>query len=211
MKTKIIFTIVFIIILSSATAFLVFLTKKGSSIGPASVIPQSNEATEKSTTTPPVQPPQKVSVDTDYFAITMPTGWESSSEANVLPIIIADSKEQVIDEKAKEIDFRTNLSINRAPLGENSLIDYVEALKAGLSSLIPIMEITKEEVAEIDSREAYLMEIESIQQDLKFYTLVALAVDKENTVWAFSFNTLKESWLKYKEIFYETIEGIKFK
>jgi len=206
--TKIIFTLSFIAILSAGIVLMVLLTQKGSSIVTAP--PQS-------TTTPPEPeeekniPQEAATLDTDYFTLALPSGWEGTSATDTLPIIVADSQEEVINEKAKEIDFRTNLSINRGELAEKTLKDYIEGLKAGLVSTIPIMEITKEEETIVDDREAYLLEIESIQQDLKFSTLVILVSGKDNTVWAFSFNTLGESWSSYKDIFYQIVQNIEMK
>lgn len=216
MKNKIIFVIVFIIIASAGIASMIFLVQKGGSI--ASPLEPSSEPeikSEEKAETPAAQTEKETSqrtmVDTDYFSLTLLPGWEMTSEENTLPIMAVDSKEQVLNEKAKEIDFRTNLSVNQTGLGENSLKDYVETVKNSLLKNIPIIEITKEEQSLMSGKEAYFLEIESIQDDLKFNTFVALIAGKENTVWAFSFNTLEESWQKYKDIFYKIIEGLKMK
>lgn len=218
MKTKIIFTLVFIIIVSAGIVFMVFLTKRGSSVNNTATIGseltpefQSEQKTEAPATEPEKEIPQYTTVDTDYFTLTLISGWQMTSEENTLPIIVIDSEEEVLNEKAKEIDFRTSLSIKWAELGENSFKAYVEGVKTGLVNTIPIIEITKEEQTSISGKEAYFMEIESIQEDLKFNTFVALVSGKGNSVWAFSFNALEESWPKYKDVFYEIIEGLKMK
>lgn len=148
-------------------------------------------------------------VETDYFTLIAPFGWEVESDANTLPIIIVDAQDKITDDKAKEIDFRTNLSINNASLAELSLEDYVEKVKTDLINAIPIIEIIKEELTVINGNEAYLLEIKSVQEDLKFSTLLALFAGKENTIWAFSFNTLQESWPYYKNIFHQTARSVK--
>ncbi|MBI2450021.1 MAG: hypothetical protein HYV47_00635 [Candidatus Nealsonbacteria bacterium] len=218
MKNKIIFTFIFIIILSTIIVFLVFLGKKGSSFTstsePGLELKNPNEQAINNPVTQPhkeVIQPQYMNLDTDYFALTLPSGWEMTSEDNTLPITIVDSKEAVLDEKAREIDFRTNLSIKWTELGENSLKDYFEAVKISLINSIPIIEIIKEEQTLAGDKEAYFMEIKSVQKNLKFGTFVALVAGQENTAWAFSFNTLEESWIKYKEIFYQTIKGLRMK
>lgn len=218
MKNRIIFIVIFIIILFSVIGLMVFLARENSSIIPVSSHLERGWEQLPTTTTQPIQLPQEVSqyakyitLDTDSFVLTLPSGWKMTSQYSALPIILTDSKEEVLNEKAKEIDFQTNLSINRAEWGQNYFKDYVEAVKASLISNIPIIKITKEEEVTLNDKEAYFMEIESVQDNLGFSTFVALVVGKENTVWAFSFNTLEESWLKYKEVFYKIIESLKMK
>lgn len=207
MKTKIIFIIISIAIVSAGIVSMVFLVEKGE--------PEEKVAAEEKSETPAKEPEKEVSqatlLDTDYFTITLPSSWEGTSKENTLPIMIADSQEQILGEKAKEIGFGTNLSINRAELGDGLFEDYVKNLKASLINNIPLIEITKEEKTAINGSDAYFLEIESIQQDLKFNTLVALVVNEANIVWAFSFNTLKESWPDYKDIFYQMVNSIKMK
>lgn len=221
MKNIIIFIIVFVILVSAGTASLIFLTKKGVSItavsGPAQQSGTEGEFRSEGELKELAETAKKeflertpTTLDTDYFFLTLPPNWEGTSTPNTLPIILIDSKEIIDNKKAEEINFRTNLSINNADLGGNSFKTYIEGLKAGLVSTIPIIEITKEEDATVDGREAHFMEIKSVQQDLKFGTFVAL-VAGEDLVWAFSFNTLEESWTKYKDVFYNTIEGLKMK
>lgn len=221
MLNKIIFVIIFVAVVSAGIAGMVFLANKGSSdIAPAKLemasltdphLPSQEEKSRLNLTEPPKKIPQSITMETDYFTFVLPLSWTKSSEGYTLPIIIVDTLEEITDEKAKEIDFRTGLSINSMPLGETSLKDYVEKVKTSLIQAIPIIEITKEEQADINGSNVHIVEIVSIQQDIKFMTVLAIFAGKDNTVWAFSFNTIEEAWPYYKPIFYRTAQSVKMK
>jgi len=220
-KNKIIFIIIFIAVSSAGMALLIFLIQKGSPNTPIAGLepelidlidePLLEDETEQTIAQPEKETSLPSLLDTDYFNLLFPPGWEKKSGPDTLPIIIVNSPEEITNSKAKEIDFQTNLSINRAILGEVSFKDYIESVKVGLIQTIPIIEIVKEEEIAISDRGGYFLEIKSIQQDLKFSTLIFFIVGKENTVWAFSFNTLEESYPDYKDIFNQIVKEIKMK
>ena len=207
MKNKIIFIFIFAAISAAGIAGLIFVMQKGTKS-----IPTIRPATELITESQSKEELEKLTVmDTAYFSFVIPDGWQEADASNTLPIMITDSREKLTNNQAKEMNFRTNISINSAELGEILFKDYVEDTKTRLIQAIPIIEITKEEGYTINGKNAHFMEIKSVQNDLKFNTIVILAVGKDNTVWAFSFNALEESWFDYKDIFSNMIESIKMK
>ena len=207
MKNKIIFIFIFAAISAAGIAGLIFVMQKGTKS-----IPTIRPATELITESQSKEELEKLTVmDTAYFSFVIPDGWQEADASNTLPIMITDSREKLTNNQAKEMNFRTNISINSAELGEILFKDYVEDTKTRLIRAIPIIEITKEEGYTINGKNAHFMEIKSVQNDLKFNTIVILAVGKDNTVWAFSFNALEESWFDYKDIFSNMIESIKMK
>ena len=207
MKNKIIFIFIFAAISAAGIAGLIFVMQKGTKS-----IPTIRPATELITESQSKEELEKLTVmDTAYFSFVIPDGWQEADASNTLPIMITDSREKLTNNQAKEMNFRTNISINSAELGEILFKDYVEDTKTRLIQAIPIIEITKEEGYTINGKNAHFMEIKSVQNDLKFNTIVILAVGKDNTVWAFSFNTLEESRLDYKDIFSNIIKSIKMK
>src|SRR3989344_3687413 len=221
MKNNIIFVIIFIAVVSAGIVSMIFLAKRGSSavLAPKSEMaavvtesqPPKEEEIPQANTEPLKELLKSTEMDTDYFTLVLPPGWVKTSSGESLPLIITDSTEKVTDEKAKEIDFRTGLSINSMPLGETSLSEYVETMKTSLIQGIPIIEITKEEQVGINGSAAHILEIESIQKDIKFRTVLAIFTGKDNTVWAFSFNTLDESWKNCGNIFTQIINSIAMK
>jgi len=218
MKNKIIFIFIFAAISAAGIAGLIFVMQKGTKSIPTIRLAtelitesQSKEELEKLTVQPQKTTSQSTLMDTAYFSFVIPDGWQEADASNTLPITITDSREKLTNNKAKEMNFRTNISINSVELGETLFKNYVEDTKTRLIQAIPIIEITKEEGYAINGKEAHYMEIKSVQNDLKFNTIVILAVGKDNTVWAFSFNALEESWFDYKDIFSNMIESIKMK
>ncbi|MBI2041531.1 MAG: hypothetical protein HYT20_00745 [Candidatus Nealsonbacteria bacterium] len=218
-KNKIVFIFIFAAISVAGIAALIFVMQKGTKSLPnvrqvTGLVDQFQlkNGPEKLTVQPEEKTLQSTILDTSYFSLNLPFGWERESLAtDTLPIAIIDSQEKLTNDKAKEIDFRTNISINSTGLGSILLKDYVESVKTNLINAIPILEIMKEEQTNISGKDAYFLEIESVQKDLIFSTIVVFTIGKENTVWAFSFNTLKESRLNYKDVFDSIIKSIKMK
>ncbi|MDO8559123.1 MAG: PsbP-related protein [bacterium] len=218
MKNKIVFIIIFAAVSAAGIIAMIFFMQKGvkgiPAVNPAAELiteSQSKKESEKLTVQPEKENQKLTLMDTAYFSFVIPDGWQEADASNTLPIMITDSREKLTNNQAKEMNFRTNISINSAELGEILFKDYVEDTKTRLIQAIPIIEITKEEGYTINGKNAHSMEIKSVQNDLKFNTIVILAVGKDNTVWAFSFNTLEESWLDYKDIFSNMIKSIKMK
>lgn len=213
MKNKVIFIFIFAAISAAGIAAMIFLMQKRTES-----ISTIKSNTESLTESQPKDEPQKIIaqtqstlLDTAYFSLVLPDGWEQTSATDTLPIAIVNSKEQITNEKAREINFRTNLSVNSTELGEILFKDYVEDTKTRLIQAIPIIEITKKEQYSMNGKDAYYMEIKSVQNDLKFSTVVVLAVGKDSTVWAFSLNTIEELWPDYENIFFDIIKSIKIK
>lgn len=216
-RNKIIFIIFSLVLLSALVGAMVFLVNK-SKKNPAvttkidfSSTTESKPEAERPAALPEKESPQAMTMDTDYFTLNLPPAWEKSSKDDILPLTIVDTGRETTNAKAKEIDFKTNLSIDSTSLGDTSLKDYIESVKASLVQSISVINIVKEEAAQINGKDAFLLEIESTQQDLNFHTLLAFITGKDSTVWAFSYNTLEESWPVYENIFNQMIESIKMK
>lgn len=198
MKAKAVSVSIFAVVVIAA-AGIVSVATKSEILTPAAII------------TPAPAPEGVTAIRTNSFDLALPAGWEISSQDDVLPVVAANSKEEFVNEKVREVNFKTNLSINGTKLGDYSLRDYVRIVKDSLIDNLAVMNIVKEGDFTASDNEAYFMEVESTQQGLEFGTLIVFIVDKDNFVWAFSFNSLRSSWEEYKKVFYRTIEGIDFK
>lgn len=216
MKNKILFITIFLALSAAGISSLIYVVQKyGTSqdrpTGEYSVSsPETPQETEGK-----VQEPQKgtegfIGFYEENFSLVLPYGWVQISPTTTWPIIIADSLKRITDKKVEEIGFGTNLSINWDELNQISPEDYIKNVKESLIQSIPIIEIVKEEKGSIRGKEANFVEIDSVQQDISFKTLLVF-VTQGDTIWAISFNTLKESWPDYQYVFRQIAESFKLK
>ena len=151
----------------------------------------------------------------DDFTITLPAGWQEIIDFPEVLAMAIDAKEEIADEKAKNIDFRTNFSIKSDDLGKYSKLsgaqDYIESIKTSLVQLIPSIEFTHEEQRTIDGNNAFFVECESTQEETDFKTLLVFVEGSNNIIWAISFNTFQNSWLTYRDLFYQIAESFRLK
>lgn len=218
-KNKIIFGVIFAAVSSAMIISLLFLVQKGKSNSLTAELKESvpepinesqsegqpqNEQKEKEAGLPTL-------LETPFFILTLPAGWEQTSVGNDLPIVVMNMAEKVVNEKVKEMNFKTGLSINGTKLGDMLFQDYIDSLKTNLVDSISVIDIKREWADYLNYRDVRFLEIHSVQHDIEFATLLAFIVDEQNIVWAFSFNTLEESWPAYKDNFQKIFKGLRMK
>ena len=150
----------------------------------------------------------------DGFSIILPAGWQEIALDSIEVLLMAvDVTEEITDEKAIEAEFMTNLSIKSDDFKkyekEYTFEEYVYAVKENLTQSITIIEFTYGNTDIIDGNETFFLEIESTQNEVSFKTLLVFIKDSNNIVWVMSFNTLRDSWLAYKDLFYQITENFK--
>lgn len=151
----------------------------------------------------------------DGFSITLPAGWQETSDFPGVLAMAIDSKEKFTDEKMKNLDFITNFSIKNDDLAKYTRVftveDYSKSIEESLVQLIPGIKFTFKEPGAINGQNAFFVEAESTQEEVDFKTLLVFIEGSDNTIWAISFNTLGDSWLAYKDLFYQVAESFKLK
>lgn len=145
------------------------------------------------------------------FSVYIPEGWiETNPPAGVNTMIIA-AEEDIAGTPAEKINFRTYYSVIYDNLSENSKEDYIATSKKSLVDAIPGLEITEENSETINDRDVYFMEAEFNQRDVNFKSLITIVSGEEDDIWIISFNTMKDNWKKYKDIFYDVSESFELK
>lgn len=150
----------------------------------------------------------------DGFTIILPPFWQEipsqQDEADILAMAV-DSREEILDEKVIKAGFRTFLSVKNDDLTrysqEYTLEEYVDSIKVSLAQLIPSIEFSYEKQAEINGNSVIFVECKSRQEEIDYSTLLVFIKGKENLLWAISFNTLKDSWPHYRDLFYQITES----
>lgn len=140
------------------------------------------------------------------FTIILPPGWEEISPSPEGLAMAVDTQEEITNEKAKKINFQTYFLINSTQLGELSAEKYIEEVKISLVQKIPNIKFTDEEKGIINGRQAFFLECQSRQEEIDFKTLLVFIEGRDKTIWAISFNSLKESWSTYRDLFYQIAE-----
>ena len=151
----------------------------------------------------------------DDFTITLPVGWQEVTDFPEVLVMAIDAREEITNEKAKNIDFKTNFSIKSDDIGKYSKLhgaqEYIESVKTSLVQLIPSIEFTHEEQGIIDGNNAFFIECESTQEGINFKTLLVFIEGSNNIIWVISFNTFQNSWLTYRDLFYQIAESFRLK
>src|SRR3989344_5175815 len=194
MKSKILLILAFLMLFSVGVGFLIYLTVVEENVQESARDERAEQEPEEK------KPEQFVSMTDAGFSINVPDGWMKNSKAGDWPVIITNVREEISNEKAKEMNFQTNVSVNLADPKGVSANDYIENVKTQLIQNIPTIKIVKEEEGSINGKEAHFIEIGSNQLDIDFKTLLVFVKD-ENIIWAISFNTLKDSWGTYQNMF----------
>ena len=166
-----------------------------------------------------VQEEQEIAKETllnkDGFNIILPAGWQEVSDFPDVLAMAIDSKEKLKEEKTKNLDFITNFSIKNDDLSKYTRVftveDYGKSIEESLVQLIPGIKFTPEKLGAINGQNAFFVETESTQEEVDFKTLLVFIEGNNNTIWAISFNTFKDSWLAYKDLFYQIAESFKLK
>lgn len=145
------------------------------------------------------------------FLIYVPEGWVETNPPAGITTMILDAEEDITGTAAEKLNFRTYYSVIYDNLADNSKEDYITISKQSLVEAIPGLEITEENSETINNRDVYFMEAEFNQKDVDFKSLIAIISGEGDDVWIISFNTMKSSWGKYKNLFYDISESFELK
>ena len=200
MKKTILIIILAVVIIGGIIGVEVYLakTRKGSvALAPESAGQESQGRTR--------------TVAKDDFSLQAPKEWLEAAAPVGVSLMLVNSNEQTTNSAAKRINFRSYLSIGYDALVDNTKEQYLEILKDNLRQSIPGVVFTNETALSIDGRQTDVLELEIFQQGVDFKVLMFVVSGEGKDVWVISFNTLKESWDIYKDLFYQIAGSFKVK
>ena len=119
--------------------------------------------------------------------------------------------ENLNDPVAKKINFKSYFAVSYDTLQDKSMSEYVQIVKNGLQQTVPSVVFTKDQDMMINSRSAHAIEAELIQQGVNFKILLMVIAGEGKDVWVISFNTTKNSWDEYREMFYGVANSFNLK
>lgn len=138
---------------------------------------------------------------TDDFEINIPEGWIQTAPAMGASAMAINNNEQSSDPAVQKINFKSYLAVSYDTLQGKSLSEYMQTVKIGLQELVSEVSFAEEHDAVINDRPARAIEADMTQQGVDFKVLMVAIKGEGDDVWTISFNTAKNDWNKYKEIF----------
>ena len=148
---------------------------------------------------------------TDDFSINPPQGWEARPAPMGASAMAVNVDENVTDSGAKKINFRSYFAVSYDTLQGRSQEDYIQYIKDALKQSSPSASFSQEKQITVDGRDAYAMEIEITQQGANFKVLMIVVWAEGGDVWVISFNTTKDKWQEYANLFSQTVDSFTLK
>jgi hypothetical protein len=158
----------------------------------------------------PIQQNTQNEIEKDGFVIELPEGWVEVEAVVGSSATAINNQEQINNADAAKIGFRSYYSVVYGSFDEETNNDYLEKIEASLKGNFPEVKILKEEGKTLDGGPIYFIEADINQQNIDFKVLLAVNI-KDKDVWIISFNTLKESWEGYKNLFHQIAENFRIK
>lgn len=213
MKNKVIVFVLIGLGVIAAVIIGIYLAKQNKS----DIDPAENIAQENQSNTPignngyaKVEPPQNKLV-TDDFSLDLPTGWKKIQASIGASAMAINANENINDPAVQKINFKSYLAVSYDVFQGKTISEYAQTVKTGLEQAIPGVVFTKEQEITMNGKSASAIEAEMTQQGVDFKVLVIAVKGEGEDVWVISFNTVKSSWLKYKDTFYSTAESFSLK
>ncbi len=202
MKNKIVIIAGVLIILAIGIGVGIYVSKNNKSEGSKQEAVKTEEEN---------QPSQNNVLATDDFSLDRPEGWREAPAPTGVSMMIVNADEEIIDEEAKKINFRSYFSVSYDTFNGRSREEYVKYIKDSLVQALPGIIFTEEKSGIANGNDTYFIESEANQKGIDFKVFIALIKGKNNDVWAMSFNTTKSYWPNYKNLFYQTVASFKMK
>ncbi len=199
MKNKIvIFVLPIAVVAIAAVIGFYFIQKNKPSISSVeNTIPPSQSGINNQTNN---EQPQNKLV-TDDFEISLPAGWRQTAPTMGASAMAVNANEQLNDPAAQKINFKTYFAVSYDTLQGKSLSEYLRSVESQLKQTISNAVFAQENDTTINGKAARAVEINLTQQGVDYKILMIAVAGKGNDVWVMSFNTIKNSWDGYKEIF----------
>ncbi len=146
------------------------------------------------------------------FSINIPKGWQVNDKFPGIIARIANLNYQPKSSELKNFGFVNYFTIGYGVMGEGmDMKKYVEKTKVEGKQGVPDLKFTADRDLKINGYDAHIIESDAAGNGYNLKVAIALIKGKENSVWSIVFNTEKESWPEYKQIFEETINSFYIK
>lgn len=148
-------------------------------------------------------------VTKDNFSLRVPDAWVEAQPPTGVSLMLKNNSEQITNQAAKQIGFKSYLAVIGDNLGSNTIENYLSLSKDALKQAIPGITFSKEDSTSIGGRQAKVLEADLSQQGINFKVLMFIISGENKDVWVISFNTLSENWNANKSLFYQIAGSFK--
>ena len=150
-------------------------------------------------------------IDTNYFKLVLPPGWETQEPAPENFALTAYSKESSKDPLARKINYKTSLYIAREELNDKTMSEYIKLLKEGVQQKKENVLFNSENETSFNGQKAYLIDVELKENNIEFKSIFGVIEGKNQEVWVMSFNTPKLDWITTAPQFYSILNSFEIK
>lgn len=150
-------------------------------------------------------------IDTNYFKLVLPPGWETQEPAPENFALTAYSKESSKDPLARKINYKTSLYIAREELNDKTMSEYIKLLKEGVQQKKENVLFHSENETSFNGQKAYLIDVELKENNIEFKSIFGVIEGKNQEVWVMSFNTPKLDWITTAPQFYSILNSFEIK
>lgn len=151
-------------------------------------------------------------IDTNYFTLVLPPGWETQEPAPEKFILKATYiKNNSQDPLARKINYKTNLYVTREELDGKTLSEYVNLLNDKIKKMNSDSIIHSENETIFNDNQAYLVDVELKNNGIEFKSIMGVIQGKNDDVWVISFNTPKLDWINTAVQFYGVLNSFQLK
>ena len=157
------------------------------------------------------QMPEEKTLVKDDFSILSPQGWEEASAPAGVSLMMIKPGEKMTDPAAEKLNFKSYFSVSHDSPQSKTKEEYLQDVRNGLKQAFPDIVYDKDESITLGAGEAQAMEFAITQQGVDFKVLLNLVWGKNNDAWVISFNTTKDKWNEYKNLFYRITDSFRIK
>jgi len=150
-------------------------------------------------------------LETDEFSLMIPEGWEKSVNPPMgSKAMVVNVNEEPASLALQQMGFKTYFSVGSDSLDGMSLDEYIGLAKEEIAKIDSGVVFSQENQVDINGMDSRAMEIDMSQQGIDFKVLMVV-MEKEGDAWGMSFNTVKEKWSDYRELFTQVVYSFQLK
>ena len=159
----------------------------------------------------PQAPQGEENLAKEDFSVYIPEGWRKTAPPQGVSAMVINADEEITDPAAKKINFRTYFAVSYDSLQGKSMEEYIQILKNNLAQTVGNIDFGGENAITVNGREARAIDAGISQQGAEFKVLIVAIRGGGEDIWLLSFNTVKSSWDKYRDLFAEITNSFQVK
>ena len=151
-------------------------------------------------------------LERNSFSILLPAGWKEIVSPEGISLMIIKNQEEFSDLKVKDIGFQSYVAVSLGDSKEKTWEEYIDFTRESVLGMLgQDSRISSEGDATINGKQAYTMDFEATYGGVELKGQVVIVKAEGTNVWGMSFNTTKDKWEGYKDVFSRVAESFEIK